>query len=243
MTKVILIPGKELLGCRCTFGESFPNQDSREIVVFEPFFGRGIQPLKDIDHYAFEYLGGDDPIQESNEVLQKDVITSRTSRLFQQGTFIPSQPSHFPTPYHSGNTPLAYLSYTPSRQILELKWVAETSADELVAKRVALDPDAEPSEAVEDADAPSPQQSPSPSPLKRLRRPAFRQGSRKASNIDPSGPAGCVPPADYGALASQTVPTTLAILPDSAIPQEPSADAAPTSLTPPSLLTRTKRLP
>uniref|UniRef100_J3ME26 Uncharacterized protein n=1 Tax=Oryza brachyantha TaxID=4533 RepID=J3ME26_ORYBR len=102
MNKVRLIPGKELFVCRCGLHEMTQVNELLNLidnlksvgltVVFASWnlIWRRIQPLKDRVRYAFEYLGGDDLTQESNEVLRKDVITSRTLRLFQPGTFIPT---------------------------------------------------------------------------------------------------------------------------------------------------------
>uniref|UniRef100_J3MWF8 Uncharacterized protein n=1 Tax=Oryza brachyantha TaxID=4533 RepID=J3MWF8_ORYBR len=77
----------------------------------------------------------------------------------------------------------------------------EDSADEPAAKRLAFDPDVEPTGPPEEKDVAASTRSPSPPPLRRLRRPAFKMGPRKSSNIDPTAPAisGDVQPQDQHA--------------------------------------------
>uniref|UniRef100_J3M569 Uncharacterized protein n=1 Tax=Oryza brachyantha TaxID=4533 RepID=J3M569_ORYBR len=176
--------------------------------VTRHFIRRRIQPLKDRVHFAFDNTRSDDPTQEVAEVLSTESIRAQTNRMFTSGTMILANTSGFPKPLQAGNAPPMerhqYLSYPPSWASPELKRAAEAFSDEPAAKRLAFDLDAEPLEAPEDADAPSPTRSPSPPPLKRLRRPIDKQGSRPSRLVLWLSPRPCSPWAHTWRTLSQS---------------------------------------
>uniref|UniRef100_J3KUJ4 Uncharacterized protein n=1 Tax=Oryza brachyantha TaxID=4533 RepID=J3KUJ4_ORYBR len=158
------------------------------------FIWHRIQPLKNQVRLTFDYTRSEDPTWEMVEVLQAEAIRARVGRLFMLGTEILVDASGLQSSFHARNAAPVdqhqFLSYHPSQASPVLKRALEEFTDEPADKSVAFDPDAELAAVPEDVDAPSPTRSLSPPPLKLLRKPVFRKGPRKSSDVDPTAPAG-----------------------------------------------------